>query len=133
MRLLRHWKLLLSFLLVFAAGAFTGMVGTHSMVKGFLKKISWDGWAKHTYGMLDKRLVLTEEQKPKVRAAVDEARDHLKANFAEAIEQSKKDYVVMEKQIDAVLTAEQREVHTAIKRELREHFRKDLKIEIPME
>ena len=65
MKFFRIWKIVVALILVFAAGAVTGGVGTHFAIKrAFERGFKFENWTADVAGMLHQKLKLTAEQDP---------------------------------------------------------------------
>ena len=134
MKALRHWKVILALVLVFAAGGVTGSVGTRIHFKrAFERSLNVENWTAEAMKFLDKELRLTPEQRPKIRAILDETGRQFKGTFCLAIDESATNLVASWRRIDRELTPEQRAVHQRKCQEFREGLKKALKIDLPAE
>jgi len=132
MKLLQHWKILLVLALVFAAGAVSGIVGTHlKFKKAFENSFNPDIWVSRTVADLQARLKLTPEQQPKIRAIVEESVFQIKKSFGTAIHETGEIIVQSWSRVDQELTPEQLVIHQKLCQEFREGLKKKTSIELP--
>jgi len=132
MKILKHWKVILTIVLVFAAGAVTGSVGTVLKFKyAFERGLSVQGWNSQVMGILQKELKLTPEQQPKIRAIVQETGQEFGQTFGQAIRVSGTNLVVFWHRLDQVLTPEQRVIHHQKCDEFRGKVKQALQIDLP--
>jgi hypothetical protein len=134
MNIARSWKLALALGLVFAAGGVTGSVVTTLAIKhAFESSMRFENWTEHVTAHLEKRLQLSDQQTPKVRAIVDAMGPQLRAVFTKAVQDSGQILVESSRRIDEELTPEQRAQHAAMKREFRAHLKERLGVDLPEE
>lgn len=131
MKLPRAWKLWLALLLVFTAGAVTGAAWTHMRFKQAFEKGVKHNWTEGAMSVLEKRLHLTPEQKPKVQSIVEETGQKLKAHFQETLNESGEIMVQSYRRVDQELTPEQRVEHQKLWQEMRERFKRDMHMDVP--
>lgn len=116
----KHWKLRLTFLLIFCAGVAVGLAWSgYRFKRSFEQTLVYHHWIDNATAHLEKKLKLTPEQVPKVRALIDEAgqriRDHLKQSAVECIAMLDD----FGDRLDHELSPEQKAVH----QEMRQQFR----------
>jgi Spy/CpxP family protein refolding chaperone len=132
MKIFKYWKLILALVLVFAAGATSGVVCTHVKFKrafeGCLKREAWNA---HVMKHLQTKLNLTPEQVPKVRAIVEDSSLKFKATFGKTMHEAGDVLVDSWRQMDAVLTPEQRAIHDRLSDDFRRELKKALDFELP--
>ncbi len=132
MKILRHWKVILAIVLVFAAGFVTGSVLSFVHFKrAFEHGFTVDNYISMTMKFLNKELKLTPEQEPKVRAIVEASGRQFGQTFGQAVRVSGTNLVDSWRGIDQVLTPEQRVIYRQKCDEFREKLNKGLKIELP--
>jgi hypothetical protein len=86
-RLLRHWKMILGLMAIFAAGVGTGAVGmVMIIVKAVSSPVVNHRWTDERLADLDRKLVLTPEQKAKIRPIVLSAAERFRALGNETFE-----------------------------------------------
>jgi len=132
MKILKDWRVILTVVLVFVAGAVTGSVLSfvhfkHAFVRGF----TVENWNSGMMKILQKDLNLTPEQEPKVRAIVEETGEQFRQAFGQAISVAGTNLVVCWQRIDQVLTPDQRAIHQRKCDEFRAKLKKSLKVELP--
>ncbi|MBI4659305.1 MAG: hypothetical protein HY735_10730 [Verrucomicrobia bacterium] len=134
MKSLRRWKIILGLVLVFAAGAVTGSVGTHLAIeRAFSRSLKFGTWTADVMQFLQQRLKLSPDQKTKIRPIVDVMGQQLKATFGRTIEESGQLLVRSSRRIDQELTPDQRLLHEKIRREFRSRIKEKLDIDLPEE
>jgi hypothetical protein len=134
MKLLKNWKIILSFLLVFAAGCGAGTVGTMVLFKrGFEGAMRYENWINKAMEGLQRDLKLTPEQVPKVRVLVEATGLEMKDCLTRTVSDAGGIMARFDQRLDSELTPEQREEHARKAREFREAVRKNLNIELPTE
>ncbi|HEV2391671.1 MAG TPA: hypothetical protein VG146_04820 [Verrucomicrobiae bacterium] len=132
MRILKHWKVILAIVLVFAAGLVTGAVTSFFHFKrAFERGFTVENYDSMTMQFLQKELKLTPEQEPRVRAIVEESGKQFGQTFGQAVRVSGTNLVESWRRIDQVLTPEQRVIYRQKCDEFREKLNKGLKIELP--
>jgi len=134
MKALKHWKVILALVLVFAAGTVTGSVLTiRHFKRAFEQGLTVEGWTEGAMKAMQKDLALTPEQQPKIRAILDDLGSQFKGTFGNAIGVSGTNLVSAWHRIEQELTPEQRTVHRQKCQEFRAGVKKMLKIELPPE
>lgn len=134
MKFLRHWKLLLVLMLVFGAGTVTGTVLTHLGFKhAFERGFQFQNWTAGAMNVLQKKLNLTPEQQPKVRAIVEDTGQQIKASLGRTIQESGGIMVRSWRRMDQELTPEQRVIHQRLCQEFRDRLKQKLSIDLPEE
>jgi Spy/CpxP family protein refolding chaperone len=132
MKALKHWKVILAVVLVFAAGAVTGSVATTLHVKhAFERSLKVENWTADAMKHLQKDLTLTPWQQPKIKAILDDTAHQVVESFELAIKESGTNIVASWKRIDGELTPEQRVAHQRKCQEFRDGLKKGLKIDLP--
>jgi Spy/CpxP family protein refolding chaperone len=127
----RSWRFWLALLLVFAAGAVTGATLTHLRFKQAFNKGFRQDWTEGAMGVLEKRLALTPEQQPKVRAIVEDTGLQLKTHFSKTMNESGEIMAQSYRRVDQELTPEQRIEHLRLWQEVRERFKRDMNMNVP--
>jgi len=134
MKILAHWKIVLAFVLVFAAGAVTGSAWTHWQFKhAFEKGFTLEHFTAGAMGALQKKLNLTPQQQPRIRAIVEDMGQQFKATFGKTTKESGNILVESWRRVDQELTPEQRTIHAQMKQEFRGALKKHLNIDLPEE
>ncbi len=124
MNTVKLWKIIVAFLLVFAAGVFTGVVGTK--IQGLLwwqRSLHYENWVNSTMQELDSKLKLTPQQRPKIQALVERTVKQVRDNLVQMTTNSLDLIERSGDEIDKELTPEQRTIHAGI----RERFRKGIR------
>lgn len=130
MKILKHWKLLLTLGLVFVAGAASGIVWTHVQLKrGFEASLSYDNWINGITESLQRELELTPEQLPKVRALVEGSATEMKASLSRTATEASGIIARFRERLNAELSLEQRQIHERMSRDFDEHIGKKLNLE----
>lgn len=121
MSFLRHWKVALALLALFAVGIVTGSVLTVAVVKAKLKKERENNqdWTLTTYRMYKERLDLTPEQEAKLKPVFERAGKDLRdirrqtmMNIMGVIRQ-------VNREVEVELTPEQKEKFQKLREQLR--------------
>lgn len=134
MKVLAYWKIIAGLLVVFAAGAVTGSVGTHEFIKhGVKRALNFENWKAGVMHTLQDKLKLTPEQHQKISAIVDDNGHDIHQCFAHAFGDSGHIVVRLQKQIDQQLTPEQKLIHAQMKRDFRAELKKRFNFELPEE
>ena len=129
---LKHWKVIVVIVLVFAAGAVTGAVATTLHLKhAFERSLTVENFTAEGLKFLDKKLALTPEQRPKIRGILHDTALQLKRSFGEAIGESSTNLVTSWHRIDQELTPEQRIIYQRECQKFREGVKKGLNIDLP--
>lgn len=130
----KPWKQVLLLLLVFVAGGVTGGIVTHYRTKlAFADAFDFDKWPDRGTEMLTRKLKLTPEQQPKIRATQEVIARQLKEQFHRTMVQVGRYLVEAGRAVDQELTPEQQALHSEMKRELRAAFKKHFDITLPEE
>ena len=126
------WKLLALLAMVFVAGGVVGGVATYAHVQRALKEaFDFDHLPDRVMTELVKRLALTPEQQPKVRAHVAVMAGKMKEQFHQAMTETGELVLATGRLVDQELTAEQRVIHAEMRREFREGMQKGMNITLP--
>lgn len=130
--MLKHWKVILVVILVFAAGGVTGSVATvlhfkHNFEHGF----SVESKTAREIQELQKELNLTAEQQPKIKAILLDTGHKIETSFGLAIRESGTNTVESWKQIEKELTPEQLVSFQRKCQKHREEVKNTLKLDLP--
>ena len=132
MKLLRHWKILLTLTLVFGAGTVTGTVWTHLRFKhAFERGCKFENWTGDAMNLLQQKLNLTPEQQPKVRAILEDTGQQIKESFGKTVRESGGILVQSWRRVEQELTPEQRVIHQRMCQEFRDGLKQKLNIDLP--
>ena len=132
MSFLRYWKIALGLVLVFIAGAVTGSVATHHLIRHHMDHaLNFEHWKAGVMHVLQTKLHLTPEQNQKVEVLVDERGQEIRASFAQAFNESGHALVHLQGQIDQELTPDQRQIHEQMKRDFRAELKKRFNFDLP--
>ena len=132
MKILRDWKVIVAFVLVFGAGSVTGSVLCFMHFKhAFERAFTVENWTSAAMGFLQKELKLTPEQEPQVGAIVHETGEQFGQAFGQAIRVSGTNLVASWGRIDRVLTPSQRVIYHQKNEEFRKNLKKGLNIDLP--
>src|SRR5262245_24833648 len=89
MKVLRHWKMILGLMAIFAAGVGTGGVGVVLLlVRTFTTPVSTQNWVDGRMKEFDRKLKLTPEQKDKIRPILANAVEQLRSIGADAFQRA---------------------------------------------
>ncbi|MEW6304913.1 MAG: hypothetical protein AB1705_15675 [Verrucomicrobiota bacterium] len=120
MNSLRHWKIVLILVAIFAAGGVTGSVLTLRGVKSAVNKGALtDAWARGALKVYTTRLQLTPEQAHKLQPVFDQAGKDLKGVRQRAMMDALSVLRVMNEQVEPELQPEQKERLQQMKEEVR--------------
>jgi Spy/CpxP family protein refolding chaperone len=134
MRLFAYWKIVAGLLVVFAAGAVTGSVGTHQFIKhGVKRALNFEHWKAGVMQSLQTKLKLTAEQHQRIENIVENHGREIHGCFAHAFGDSSQILVRLQKQIDQQLTPEQRAIHAQMKKDFRAELKKRFNFDLPEE
>ena len=134
MKLLKHLKVVIAVVLVFAAGGITGSVVTTFHFKHALEQgLKTERWTDAAMDLLQKKLKLTPEQQPKVRAITEETVRQFKSSFGVAIAQSGTNLVASWRRTEQELTPEQRTIYRQENQKFRDALKKNFKLDLPPE
>jgi Spy/CpxP family protein refolding chaperone len=132
MNILKHWKVILAVILVFAAGGVIGSVGTIVYLKHhFARGFSVESKTAREMEELQKELNLTPEQQPKIKAILLDNGHKFESSFGQAMRESGTNTVESWKLIEKELTPEQRVIFQRICQKHREGMKNTLKIDLP--
>ena len=132
MKVFKHWKVALAFMLVFSAGAVTGAVGTTLHFKrAFERSLHVENWTKEGMKDLKKDMKLSPEQESKIRVIMEETAHQFVGSFGLAIRESGTNLVTSWARIEKELTPEQRVIYQGKCQKVRQGIHKDLKIDLP--
>lgn len=134
MKFMKHWKVILAVVLVFAAGVVTGSVGMSLHIKrSFERGFKPENWTADAMKDMQKELKLAPDQQPKIRAILENTANHCAGSFGLAIRESATNIVDSWTQIEKELTPEQRVKFQQKCQKFREELKKGLKLELPPE
>lgn len=132
MKMLKHWRVMVVVILVFAAGAVTGAAGTMLHFKrAFARGFSVENKTAREMQELQKELNLTAEQQPKIRAILLHTGHEFETSFGHAMRESATNTVESWKLIEKELTPEQRVLFQRRCQKYREGMKNTLKIDLP--
>jgi Spy/CpxP family protein refolding chaperone len=122
---MRRWKVILSLVAIFAAGAVTGGVFALGVVKKVVdQKINPSRWPGSLLEAYQKRLQLTPAQIEQMRPVIEEARREWTASVRQAVGSYGGIIRRVDEQLEPLLTPEQKAEHQRIREEVRARFRK---------
>lgn len=134
MKPMARWKLVGLLLLVFAAGGVCGGLVTHySMKRALAATFDFERWPDRAVRFLDQRLGLSTEQEVEVRAIQERLAERMKQIFRASLTESGETLLSAGREIDEILTPDQRVIHAELKDELRAGFRRHFNLELPAE
>ena len=132
MNILKHWKVILLVILVFAAGGVTGSVGTMLHFKrNFARGFSVESKTARELQELQKELNLTPEQQPKIKAILLDTGHKFESNFGHVMRVTATNTVQSWKLIERELTPEQRVIFQRRCQKYLEGMKNTLKIDLP--
>jgi len=134
MRILRYWKIALGLVMVFGAGAVTGSLATHHLVKrGIEHALNFDRWKAGVMHELQSKLDLSAEQHARIEALVDAHGREMRGAFSTTFNECGHFLVQLQHDIDRELTPQQKEIHAQMKRGLRTELKKKFNYDLPEE
>ena len=134
MNILKHWRVILAVILVFAAGGVTGSVGTILHFKrNWARGFSVESKTAREMQELQKELHLTPDQQPKIKAIVLDTGHKFESNFGHAMRESGANTVESWKLIEKQLTPDQRVIFQRRCQKYREGMKNAMKIDLPPE
>ncbi len=134
MKFLKHWKVILATVVVFAAGGVAGSVVTTIVVRRSLEQaLKVENWPDAGMKHLEKTVRLTPEQRPRIRSILEEAAHGYKRSFERAFGECATTLVASWRQIDQELTPAQRTLHQADCQKFRDFLRKEHQFELPVD
>lgn len=132
MNSVKHWKVILVIILVFAAGGVTGSVGTIVYLKRhFAHGFSVESKTAREMQELQKELNLTPEQQPKIKTILLANGHKFESNFGHAMRESGTNTVESWKLIEKELTPGQRVIFERRCQKYREEIKNTLKVDLP--
>jgi Spy/CpxP family protein refolding chaperone len=132
MNSLKHSKVILVVVLVFAAGGVTGSVGTIAYLKlKFARGFNVESKTAREMQELQKELNLTSAQQPKIKAILLDTGHKFENSFGQAIRESGTNTVESWKLIEKELTPEQRVIFQRRCQKYREEIKNTLKVDLP--
>jgi Spy/CpxP family protein refolding chaperone len=134
MKVMRHWRVILAVILVFAAGGVTGSVVTVLHLKRqFERGFNAENKTAEVMEELQRDLKLTPEQQPRIKAILTDSGHKFEGCFGKAMRESGTNMVAAWEQIERELTPEQRVIFQQKCQKFREGVKKNLKIDLPKE
>lgn len=125
-------RIIVAFVLVFAAGVAAGMVLTKLQVRrAFERSLQLETWIAETMKKLDRELALTPEQRAKILPLVEAGARQVRANLVSMATNSALLIDRLGGDIDRELTPEQRAAHGRMREEFRQRMREALHMEFP--
>jgi Spy/CpxP family protein refolding chaperone len=132
MNTLKHWKVVLVVILVFAAGGVTGTVGTIVYLKHhFAHGFNVESKTAREMQELQKELNLTPDQQPKIKAILLDTGHKFESCFGHAMRESGTNTVESWKLIEKELTSDQRVLFQRRCQKYREEIKNTLKVDLP--
>jgi hypothetical protein len=129
---IKHWKSILLFVLVFLAGGVAGSLITDYVGKrAFARAFDFDRWPDGMIHGLESQMTLTADQKVKLRVIGEELAKEMKGTLDGAIADSGRIIVDTQREVDLVLTPEQRIVHARMKSDFRKGLKEGLGVTLP--
>lgn len=120
MSFLRHWKIMLCLVAIFAAGAVSGGMVTLRLVKKAVgRNLNPDGWSSAAMQAYRKKLKLTPEQIQKIQPAMDQAAQEIRAIGGNTTMEIFSVVVQMNDKVAQELTPEQQKLFEEMKQEFR--------------
>ena len=130
MSVVKPWKIIVAFVLVFVAGVTLGMVLANVQAKrAFERAFNQETWIAEAMEKLDHEVKLTPEQRPKIRSLVEAGAKQVRENLVRTATDSALLIDRLGDDIDKELTPEQRTAHGRMREEFRNQMRKALNME----
>ena len=130
--MLKHWKVILAIILVFAAGGVTGSVGTMVFIKlKFARGFNLESKTAREMQELQKELNLTADQQPKIKAILVDTGHKFESSFGQAMRESGTNTVESWKLIEKELTPDQRLIFRRRCQKYRDEIKNTLKVDLP--
>jgi uncharacterized membrane protein len=130
----RTLKIVAAMVLVFVAGGLAGSFITILRIhRAFEKSLQFENWAADTEAKLSRKLSLSPDQRSKTRIIIGDMETEFRSIFSRTFRESAELLVRSGKNLDTLLTPEQRAIHAEMKAELRRNLKRDLKLDLPPE
>jgi len=130
----KHWKSIVLFVLVFFAGGVVGGLITDYVGKrAFVRAFDFERWPDGMIHGLESKMTLTVDQKAKLRVIGERLATRMKSTLDGAIADSGRVIVDAQREVDLVLTPEQRVVHAQMKADFRKGLKDGLGVTLPEE
>lgn len=130
MNAVKPWKIILAFLLVFAAGVAAGMVLAKLQTRrAFEQGLQPETWTAEAMKKLDRELALTSEQRARILPLVEAGAGQIRDNLVRMATDSALLIDRLSDDIDRELTPEQRVAHGRMREAFREQMREALDME----
>jgi hypothetical protein len=134
MNILKHWKVILVIVLVFAAGGVTGSVATMLHFKrNFEQNFNVESKTAKEMQELQKELNLTPDQQFKIKPILLDTGHRFETSFGRAMRETGTNTVESWKLIEKELTSEQRINFQRRCQKFREEMKNKLKLDLPPE
>jgi hypothetical protein len=128
----RHWKIILTFVAVFVAGAVTGGVFALGVVKRTVdQKINPSRWPASLLETYQRRLQLTPAQVEQMRPVIEESRHQWALTVRSAVGSYGGIVRRLDEKLEPLLTPEQKVEHERIREEVRARFRRQFNTGAP--
>jgi hypothetical protein len=128
------WKSIVLFVLVFLAGGVAGSLITDYVGRrAFARAFDFDRWPDGMIHGLESRMTLTADQKVKLRVIGEQLAKQMKGTLDGAIADSGRTIVDAQREVDTVLTPEQRVIHAQMKAEFRKGLKEGMGVTLPEE
>ena len=115
-----RWKIILSLVAIFIAGAISGAVVTLRVVKKVVVANGPERWPAGMIMVYQNKLKLTPEQMEKIRPVVEDTRKEWAQTIRTAISSQMGMMRKLDEHLIPLLTPEQHQLHEEMKREFRE-------------
>ena len=132
MNMSKLWKTILLLVLVFLAGGVAGsLVTDYAGKRAFARAFDFDRWPDGMIHGLESRMTLTADQKAKLRVIGEQLATEMKRTLDGAIADSGRIIVDTQREVDLVLTPEQRVIHAQMKADFRKGLKEGLGVTLP--
>lgn len=129
---MKLWRIILAFVLVFAAGFTAGLVWAKTQsARAFERSLQPETWIAEAMKKLDQRVQLTAEQRPRIRRLVEAGAEQIRENLVRLATNSALLIDRLGDDIDRELTPEQRAAHGRMREAFRKRMRETLHLEFP--
>lgn len=128
------WKIVLLLLLVFVAGGVAGSLVTgHFAKKALARAFDFSLWPEGMIHGLENEMTLTDGQKAALLAIGERLAGRMQTTLNSALAESGRAIVDAQREIDAVLDADQKVIHARMKADFRKGLKEGLGVTLPEE
>ena len=129
---MRNWKVILSMLAIFAAGAVTGgVIAVRVVAKIANDRLNPERWPVAIVAQYRAKLKLTPEQIEKIKPVAEEGRQELRRVMGATVHEYVGILRRFDEQLAPLLTPEQQKLHEQLREEMRIKFRQRAGVKLP--